>query len=61
MGAAFLCLFFGTVLMGWVGSFYEDMSNVAFWTMDAAIAFGGTALMLVLRKPLANTLGLCAP
>jgi len=60
MGAAFLCLFFGTVLMGWVGSFYEEMSHAAFWTLDAAIAFAGTALMFILRKPLANTLGLCA-
>ena len=61
MGAAFLCLFFGTVLMGWVGSFYEEMGNATFWTLDAAIAFTGTALMLLLRKPLANILGLCAP
>ena len=60
MGAAFLCLFFGTVLMGWVGSFYKEMGNATFWTLDAAIAFAGTALMLVLRKRLANTLGLCA-
>ena len=60
MGGAFLCLFFGTVLMGWVGSFYDEMSNATFWTLDAAIAFAGTALMLLLRKPLARTLGLCA-
>jgi len=60
MGGAFLCLFFGTVLMGWVGSFYEEMSNAAFWTLDAAIAFAGAALMLIIRKPLAKALGLCA-
>ncbi len=59
MGGAFLCLFFGTVLMGWVGSFYEEMSNVAFWTLDAAIAFAGTFAMLAVRKPLAKILGLC--
>jgi POT family proton-dependent oligopeptide transporter len=59
MGAAFLCLFFGTVLMGWVGSFYDEMSNATFWTVDATIAFGGTALMLLLRERLARTLGLC--
>jgi POT family proton-dependent oligopeptide transporter len=61
MGGAFLCLFFGTVAMGWVGSFYEEMSNATFWTLDAAIAFAGTVLMLALRKRLANVLGLCTP
>ena len=60
VSAAFLCLFVGTVLMGWVGSFYEDMGNVAFWTLDAAIAFGGTVLTLAIRKPLTKALGLCA-
>jgi POT family proton-dependent oligopeptide transporter len=61
MGGAFLCLFFGTVAMGWVGSFYEEMSNATFWTLDATIAFAGTVLMLVLRKRLADVLGLCTP
>lgn len=59
MGASFLCLFFGTVLMGWVGSFYEEMSNTAFWTLDAGIAFAGALLIALLRKPLERTLGLC--
>lgn len=59
MGSAFLCLFFGTVLMGWVGSFYEEMSNVTFWTLDAAIAFAGALLIAVFRKRLASALGLC--
>jgi len=60
VSAAFLCLFVGTVLMGWVGSFYEDMSNAAFWALDAAIAFGGTLLTIAIRKPLTKALGLCA-
>ena len=59
IGASFLALFFGTVLMGWVGSFYEEMSNTAFWTLDAAIALAGALLILALRKPLTNALGLC--
>ena len=60
IGASFLALFFGTVIMGWVGSFYEEMSNVSFWMMDAAIAFAGSLLLLVMRKPLTNALDLCA-
>ena len=59
MGASFIAFFLGTTLMGWVGSFYEEMSNAAFWTLDAAIAFAGAALVLIIRKPLTNALGLC--
>ena len=56
MGGAFLCLFAGNVLMGWVGSFYEEMSNAAFWTLDAAIGFGGAFLILLLHKMLVRRL-----
>jgi len=59
MGASFLALFFGTTIMGWVGSFYEEMSNAAFWTLDAAIAFGGAVFVLLIMKPLSKALGLC--
>ena len=59
VGGSYLALFFGATIMGWVGSFYEEMSNAAFWSLDAAIAFGGAVLLLVLRKPLNNALGLC--
>jgi POT family proton-dependent oligopeptide transporter len=52
MGGAFLSLFVGVVLMGWVGSFYQQMSNAAFWTLDAAIGFAGAVLLLALRRPL---------
>lgn len=54
MGGAFLALFFGTVIMGWVGSFYETMSNAAFWTLDGAIAFVGAILTMALRRPLSR-------
>jgi POT family proton-dependent oligopeptide transporter len=60
IGGSFLSLFFGTVLMGWVGSFYGEMSNVAFWTLVAGIAFGGSLLILAARKSLATALGLCS-
>jgi POT family proton-dependent oligopeptide transporter len=42
--------------MGWVGSFYDQMSNTAFWTLDAAIAFGGALLIFLARKPLQHAL-----
>ena len=60
IGGSFLALFFGTVLMGWVGSFYEEMSNVAFWILDAAIAFAGCLLIFAVQKPLTKALGLCS-
>lgn len=53
MGGAFLSLFVGVVLMGWVGSFYQLMGNAAFWTLDAAIGFAGALLLLAVRRPLA--------
>ena len=45
-GRSYLALFVGIVIMGWVGSFYEAMSNAAFWTLDAAIAFVGALVIL---------------
>ena len=41
MGASFLSLFVGSVIMGWVGSFYDQMTPAAFWMVDAAIGFAG--------------------
>ena len=52
MGGAFIALFLGTVVMGWVGSFYDQMTPAAFWTLDAAIALGGALLILAVRRPL---------
>jgi len=56
MGGAFLSLFAGTVIMGWVGSFYDTMSNAAFWTLDGMIAFAGTLVTLAVRRPLSRIL-----
>jgi POT family proton-dependent oligopeptide transporter len=42
MGAAFLVLFVANNLMGWIGTFYEQLGPTAFWTLHAAIgAIGG--------------------
>ena len=56
MGGAFLSLFAGTVIMGWVGSFYDTMSNAAFWMLDGMIAFAGTLVTLAVRRPLSRIL-----
>jgi POT family proton-dependent oligopeptide transporter len=46
MGIAFLSPFLGHTLMGWVGSYFDQMNPSAFWAMDAAIALGGAILIL---------------
>ena len=55
-GAAFIALFIGTVIMGWVGSFYDQMTPAAFWALDAAIALAGALLILIVRRPLSRVL-----
>jgi POT family proton-dependent oligopeptide transporter len=56
MGGAFLSFFIGSVAMGWIGSFYDQMSPAAFWGLDAAIALVGGAIVLVIGRPLARAL-----
>lgn len=56
MSSVYLALFVGTVVMGWVGSFYDQMSGAAFWTMDGAISLVGAALTLAVRRPLERAL-----
>lgn len=51
IGATFLSLFFGSTLMGWVGSFYDEMGNAAFWSLDAAISLASALVILVLKSP----------
>lgn len=56
MGTAFLSLFAGNVIMGWVGSLYEKMSPAEFWWMNAAIATAGAVIVLVVGKPISRAL-----
>jgi proton-dependent oligopeptide transporter, POT family len=56
MGGAFLSLFVGSVTMGWIGSFYAEMSPAAFWAIDAAIGLAGGLIVLVLARPLSRAL-----
>ena len=59
MGATFLALFFASTIMGWVGSFYDEMGNAAFWTMDAAIALVSALVILAVKRPVNRILDLC--
>ena len=56
MGGSFIASFVGTVVMGWVGSFYDQMTPAAFWTLDAGIAFAGALSLVALRRPLEKRL-----
>ena len=56
MGAAFLSLFAGSVIMGWIGSYYGEMHPAAFWAIDAAIGLVGGLIILVIGKPLSRGL-----
>ncbi len=60
MGGAFLALFIGVVMMGWVGSFYDQMSPAAFWALDAAIGFAGALIIFAVRGPLSRALAIGA-
>jgi POT family proton-dependent oligopeptide transporter len=56
MGVAFLSLFVASLLMGWVGSFYDQMTPAAFWSLDAGLGFAGALIVLILAPPLTRAL-----
>lgn len=56
MGAAFLSLFVGNLLVGWIGGFYDHMTPAAFWGLQVAIGVAGGVLALVLARPLRSLL-----
>jgi POT family proton-dependent oligopeptide transporter len=56
MGAAFLSLFVGNILVGWVGSLYEHMTPAAFWGLQVVIGAAGGVLALLLARPLRSLL-----
>lgn len=58
MGCAFLALFIATTTMGWIGSFYDQMSNITFWALDAGIGLAGAVIVFMVRTPLSRALGL---
>ncbi|MFN9632989.1 MAG: hypothetical protein ACK554_05825 [Erythrobacteraceae bacterium] len=52
MGGTFLALFAGSPLMGWVGSYYDQLSGAQFWMLDASIGFGAALAISLARRPL---------
>ena len=56
MGVVFVSLFITSVLMGRVGSFYERMSPIVFWTLHAAIGIAGGLLVMVFGRRLGHVL-----
>jgi POT family proton-dependent oligopeptide transporter len=57
MGFAFISLFVSNNLIGWIGSFYEKMSPVEFWLLQAAIAAAGGVAVMVFGRALSRALG----
>ncbi|HEY5711766.1 MAG TPA: peptide MFS transporter [Allosphingosinicella sp.] len=57
MGVAFLNLFVGNVLMGYVGTFYEQLGPTQFWLLNTAIALTGALFVLIVGRPLTRALG----
>jgi POT family proton-dependent oligopeptide transporter len=56
IGIYFLSVFAGSLLVGWVGQFYERMSVPAFWLLHAAAAVVAGGIILVLWRPLNRAL-----
>jgi POT family proton-dependent oligopeptide transporter len=52
VGAAYLALFAGGVISGWLGRFYEALPAPQFWLMHAAIVAAGGGLIIALRGSL---------
>ena len=56
MGICFLVLFVANNLIGWIGTFYEQMTPLAFWAMHAGIAAGGGLLVVIFGSSLRRIL-----
>jgi len=56
MGICFLTLFIGNNLIGWIGTFYEQMTPFSFWLMHAAIAAAGAILVMLFGPALRRVL-----
>jgi len=56
IGVYFLSVFAGSLLVGWVGQFYEKLSAPAFWLLHCAAAGAGAAIILILWRPLSVAL-----
>ncbi len=50
MGGAFLVLFVANNLIGWIGTFYEQLGPLAFWALHAAIGGVGGVLAFLYSR-----------
>ena len=58
IGVYFLSVFAGSLLVGWIGQFYERLSAPVFWLLHAAAAGMAGLIILALWRPLSAALGL---
>ena len=58
VGSYYLSLFFGGIASGWLGRFYEPMSEAGFWLMHGAIVGLAAVLVFALHRPFKNALKL---
>jgi len=56
MGVAFLTLFVANNLIGWLGTFYEELGPTAFWALHAAIPASAGLLILLFGPALRRVL-----
>ncbi|MGH6615006.1 peptide MFS transporter [Sphingomonas sp.] len=56
MGCAYLSLFIGNIIMGWVGTLYETMTPGTFWLLNAGISIIGALLVLLFGRALTSRL-----
>jgi POT family proton-dependent oligopeptide transporter len=56
MGGAFLVLFIANNLIGWIGTFYEELGPLAFWVLHAAIGGVGGVLALAFSRAFGRVL-----
>lgn len=56
MGICFLVLFVANNLIGWIGTFYSQMTPLAFWLMHAGIAAAGGISILLFGPALKRVL-----
>jgi POT family proton-dependent oligopeptide transporter len=56
MGICFLTLFVANNFIGWIGTFYEQLGPLAFWSLHTGIAAGGGILILIFGPMLKRAL-----
>lgn len=52
VSVVYLTSFFGSVVMGWIGTFYSEMSNASFWALDGGIPLVGAVVIFAVRPAL---------